>query len=151
MLKSHIVSRLPTALLSPFVLEPQSQSPCKIDELVHEGLLWVTVEARVGGLGGTKVCVSGDTARLAQVTHSHFQLATQVFFSPRWKRSRRYSLRFSPKSQKSSESESGSACCYDTHTFTRRARGKLFIGSVSGLTPTLTGNGSSSSHLAVFS
>lgn len=39
-LKSRIVSRRPTALLSPFVSEPQSQSACKIDELVHG---WVTM------------------------------------------------------------------------------------------------------------
>lgn len=36
---------------APFVWEPQSQSACKIDELVHEGLLWVTVRARGGGWG----------------------------------------------------------------------------------------------------
>lgn len=78
--KSRIVSRRPTALLSPFVSEPQSQSACKIDELVHG---WVTMgdsqsEGRGGGEGLKFVC---QVTRLHshRFTHLHFQLTAACF------------------------------------------------------------------------
>lgn len=93
-LKSRIVSRRPTALLSPFVSEPQSQSACKIDELVHG---WVTMgdsqsEGRGGGGTGAEVCVSGDTAPLTQVYALAFSAHNGLFC--RRKRSRSHYLRF---------------------------------------------------------
>lgn len=96
-------------------------------------------------MGGTAVCVSGGAARLAQVTRSHFQRTT-AFFSFFL---RQYFWIFLPQ-QLRVHSQSLVRPASTTRAHTRRARCELFIGSVSVLTPTLTGDGSSS-HLAVFS